>query len=235
MSKNRERVIVGLSIAWILAIVNPACVAASGDAKTDALSFCGKKPTQSCKDFAELLTRLMRAGDIRPHVYADKRADVLKLPAKGAFSKADGVPDDESPDHVQRICDLMYDKDPSLPDAKPVCVVMYMGLGYSGDVGKESYLRFNLDGKADMAVDSEGKFVKDGEKISFVKGSATYQKLSLKKAEVKARIEHELSFWINRAKEMSAKEAAGASAPKAAEPVDAAQSAKDAPADPAQK
>lgn len=189
------------SIVGILAVVNPSHALASNDAEATALAYCGKKPSPSCREFASLLHYLLKDGDLRPNDYADSLAPTLKLPANGAFAKADGVPE-ANPNDVARTCHLMFDKDPSEPGARPVCVVISISYPDAGSVVKESFFRFRLDGKPDIAVDSEGKIDEKGNPI---KGSAIYHDLKLKKAEVKALVEKELAFWIKHAKDMSAK------------------------------
>ncbi len=206
MSKN---VVGGLIIAGFSFIVNAGTVSAAEKTTIDSAQYCGKKPSQGCREFAALLKWLIATGKVRTN-YNDKRAPVLKLPS-GAFAKSRGAPGEATPEKPDRTCDLMFDKDPSLPKARPVFLILHTGtIDSAAHKGKESYYRLRLDGSPDLAVDTEGKLDEQGDGIV---GSATYQKLSAKKAEIKAQIEKELAFWIKRANDDTSANAAG---PKAA-------------------
>jgi hypothetical protein len=191
----------GLIIAGFPLLVNP--VGAAEPTPKEIVAFCGKKPSQNCLDFASLLQWLIRTGKIRTD-YHDKRESELELPS-GAFAKARGVPGETTPKNPDRMCSLLYNKDPQKANAKPVCVVLHATTGRT----QETFIRLKLDGTADMAVDSEGKLDDKGETIE---SSARYKKLSLHKAEVKALIDREVEFWVKHAR---------ASAASVAKPVDA--------------
>src|SRR5438309_2283220 len=96
LGRNSESRVGTFIIVGMLAVVNPGYALGADDAEAAALSYCGKKPSASCKEFSFLVTCLLRNGDLRPNDYSDRRAQELKLPANGAFAKADAVPDQDN-------------------------------------------------------------------------------------------------------------------------------------------